>query len=148
MIKVTSKAVRAYGPCGKGWETYLQASGKTEVDDEQVPLTKVFEDVGFENTLFVTVALPEHNDLWRSYLAWCANQADEAAKGLSGKAAVFAQKTMQCASQYNIGEAMCLTPGLAAQTVGWAAYTRNGNFKAAVLAARDDQIKEFLRIVG
>lgn len=147
MITVTSRAVRSYAPCVAGWQQYLKASGKLEVDDVAVPLSQVFADVGFENTLFVAVALPEHNAVWRGFLDWCARQAETAAKGRTGKAVMFAVKAAQCAVQDNIGEAMCLTPGLAAQAVGWAAYADGHDFKAAVAAARDAQIAEFLRIV-
>jgi hypothetical protein len=145
MITVTSRAVRAKLPCSEGWKQYMKASGKTEVDDEEVPLSKVLKDVGFENTLFVIIALPQHNELWRSFVLRCSAEAEEKAFGI--KSTEFAHKAKQAANQDNVAEAMLIVPQLAAQSQGWSAFEQGHPFKEAVAHARERQIKEFIRIV-
>jgi hypothetical protein len=73
-ITITLNKIREHSPCASGWEKLLASKGKTKADDEEFPLLDVLESNGLDDALWCLRCLPEHQNLWRKYAVWCANQ--------------------------------------------------------------------------
>ena len=52
MITTTLRKIRQHNPCREGWRTLLSAQGKTEVDDEPLPLTTILQSNGLDDALW------------------------------------------------------------------------------------------------
>ena len=52
MITTTLRKIRQHNPCREGWRTLLSALGKTEVDDEPLPLTTILQSNGLDDALW------------------------------------------------------------------------------------------------
>ncbi len=52
MITTTLRQIRQHSPCREGWRTLLSALGKTEVDDEPLPLTTILQSNGLDDALW------------------------------------------------------------------------------------------------
>ena len=52
MITTTLRQIRQHNPCRGGWRTLLSALGKTEVDDEPLPLTTILQSNGLDDALW------------------------------------------------------------------------------------------------
>ena len=52
MITTTLRQIRQHNPCREGWRTLLSALGKTEVDDEPLPLTTILQSNGLDDALW------------------------------------------------------------------------------------------------
>ncbi len=74
MIKTTLNRVRAHNPCKSGWKTLLKNKGKAQADDEDFPLSDIVESNGLTDALWCLRCHPEHDNLWRLYAVWCAEQ--------------------------------------------------------------------------
>ena len=48
----TLREIRQHNPCREGWRTLLSALGKTEVDDEPLPLTTILQSNGLDDALW------------------------------------------------------------------------------------------------
>ncbi len=57
MITTTLRQIRQHSPCREGWRTLLSALGKTEVDDEPLPLTN-----GLDDALWCLQTLTGHDE--------------------------------------------------------------------------------------
>jgi len=58
-ITTTLNAIRKHSPCEDGWETLLSSLGKTEADDEPLPLTHILHSNGLGHALWALRCLPE-----------------------------------------------------------------------------------------
>ena len=76
MIFTTLNKIREHQPCTSGWKKLLNYLGKTEADDEPLPLTTILESNGLDDCLWALQTVPEHNNLWRKYAVWCARQVE------------------------------------------------------------------------
>ncbi len=74
MITITLQKIRERSPCKEGWETLLNSKGKTAADNEEFPLSDVVESNGINDAFWCLRCLPEHDNLWRLYAVWCAEQ--------------------------------------------------------------------------
>ena len=74
-IETTLNKIRAHGPCEEGWEKLLKHLGKTQADDEPLPLLTVLDSNGLDDTLGCLRSVPEHNREWRLFAVWCAKQS-------------------------------------------------------------------------
>ena len=74
MITITLQKIREHSPCKSGWEKLLNFKRKTSADHEEFPLTDVIESNGINAALWCLKCLPEHDNLWRLYAVWCAEQ--------------------------------------------------------------------------
>ena len=73
-IETTLNKIRAHSPCKEGWEKLLKHLGKTQADDEPLPLLTILDSNGLDDTLYCLRTVPEHSRLWRLYAVWCARQ--------------------------------------------------------------------------
>ena len=70
----TLNLIRAARPCEDGWRKLLSGLGKTQADDEPLPLLSVLDICGLDDALWVlSYAMPDDR-LARHFQAWCAEQ--------------------------------------------------------------------------
>ena len=81
-ICTTLNEILAHNPCGQdpadacGWWQLLNHLGKTEADDEPLPLAVILESNGLDDCLWALRCLgPEHNDWMRKFARECASDA-------------------------------------------------------------------------
>ena len=74
MILITLNKIREKSPCAEGWETLLKSKNKTSADDVEFPLTDVLDSNGLHDTFWCLRCMPEHDNLWRLFAVWCAEQ--------------------------------------------------------------------------
>lgn len=74
MILITLNKIREKSPCAEGWQTLLASKGKTSADDIEFPLTDVIDSNGLNDTFWCLQCMPEHDNLWRLFAVWCAEQ--------------------------------------------------------------------------
>ena len=51
-VYTTLRRIKDYGPCQSGWKTLLKGLGKSREDDEPLPLSRILEINGLEDTLW------------------------------------------------------------------------------------------------
>jgi hypothetical protein len=76
MICTTLNKIREQGPCEDGWEKLLKHLGKTQADDEPLPLVTVLDSNGLDDALWCLRAVPEHDREWRLFAVWCARSVE------------------------------------------------------------------------
>lgn len=74
MICTTLNKIRDHSPYEEGWKKLLKHLGKTEADDEPLPLTTIIESNGLYDALWCLCTLPEHDKKRRLYAVWCARK--------------------------------------------------------------------------
>jgi hypothetical protein len=65
MIYTTLNRIRAHAPCASGWKKLLDHLGKTQADDEPLPMTAILDSNGIEDALWCLRAEPQHSAIWR-----------------------------------------------------------------------------------
>lgn len=73
-VYTTLNKIRAHGPCSNGWAKLLRHLGKTQADDEPLPLATVLDSNGFDDALWCLRAVNGHQREMRLYAVWCARQ--------------------------------------------------------------------------
>ena len=71
-MKTTLNKIRAHSPCANGWKKLLTNLGKTEADDEPLPLTTILESNGFDDALWCLRAVDGHEREMRLFAVECA----------------------------------------------------------------------------
>jgi hypothetical protein len=99
MICTTLTKIRKHGPCVKGWQKLLAHVGKTQADDEQLPLLTVLDGNGLDHATWCFRAVPEHCALWRHYAVDCVKRV---AHLLTDERS---HKALRVARQHAIGKA-------------------------------------------
>jgi len=61
MITTTLRQIRQHNPCKEGWRTLLTFLGKTEADDEPLPLTAILQSNGLDDALWCLRTLEGHD---------------------------------------------------------------------------------------
>jgi len=74
VIKTTLNRIRTHNPGKSGWETLLKNKGKAQAGDEDFPLSDIVESNGLTDAFWCLRCHPEHDNLWRLYAVWCAEQ--------------------------------------------------------------------------
>jgi len=74
MIYTTLNKIREHSPCESGWEKLLKHLGKTESDDEPLPLLTILDSNGLNDTLWCLRTVPEHDKERRLFAVWCARK--------------------------------------------------------------------------
>jgi hypothetical protein len=74
MICTTLNKIRALGPCEDGLRKLLKHLGKTEADDEPLPLLTLLDSNGLDDCLRCLRSVPEHDREWRLFAVWCARK--------------------------------------------------------------------------
>jgi hypothetical protein len=98
-ITISLNEIRIHRPCLSGWKKALHALGKTEADDEQIPVSRFLETNGLNDTLWVLRCLPDYANLWRLFAVWCAKQVEHLMPDERSKNA------LKVAERYAIGQA-------------------------------------------
>ena len=70
----TLNLIRAALPCEDGWRKLLGGLGKTQADDEPLPLLSVLDINGLDDTLWVLSCAMPDDRLAQHFQAWCAEQ--------------------------------------------------------------------------
>lgn len=76
MICTTLNKIREHGPCKSGWEKLLAHLGKTQADDEPLPLLTVLDSNGLDDCLWCLRTVHEHDREWRQFAVWCARKVE------------------------------------------------------------------------
>ena len=158
MITTTLNKIRYHQPCVDGWKKLLSHLGKTEADDEPLPLAAILKSNGLDDALWCCRAAPEYDKEWRLFAVWCARQvqhlmkdqrsidaldlAERFAHGLATEEELSAARE---AARDAAGAAAWAAAWAAAREAAWAAWATAGDAGGAARAA---QTEEFLRIVG
>ncbi len=74
MITTTLRQIRQHSPCIEGWRTLLSALGKTEVDDEPLPLTTILQSNGLDDVLWCLQTLTGHDEEIIRFALACAQE--------------------------------------------------------------------------
>ena len=113
MICTTLNKIRDHGPCEDGWRKLLKHLGKTESDNEPLPLLTILDSNGLDDCLWCcTRAVPEHDSEWRLLAVKYARQVqylmtdprsinalDVAERFVNGEATAEELKAAQTAAQ-------------------------------------------------
>lgn len=143
MIYTTLNKIREHSPCEDGWRKLLKHLGKTQADDEPLPLTTVLDSNGLDDCLWCLRTVPEHARLWRLYAVWCARQVQHLMTDPRSLAA------LDVAERHARGEATDDELDTAWGAAGGAAWDAAGAAAgAAWAAARDAQAAELRRVLG
>ena len=140
MICTTLNKIREHSPCKDGWEKLLAYLGKTQADDEPLPLLTILDSNGLDDCLWCLHTVPEHDKEWRLFAVWCARKVQHLMTDPRSVAALdvaerFANGT---ATQEELAAAWAAARD-AAMAAAWA---------AAMAAARKEQETEFRRILS
>ena len=74
-MNTTLNELRKHHPCSYGWRKLLTYLGKTEADDEPLPLRTILESNGLEDTLWALRAAKSYDErALRLYAVWYARQ--------------------------------------------------------------------------
>jgi hypothetical protein len=80
MIATTLNRIREHTPCKDGWETLLRHLGKTQADDEPLPLVTILESNGLDDVLWCLRAVEGHDREMRLYAVACARRVQHLMK--------------------------------------------------------------------
>ena len=69
MWMTTLKKIRAHSP--PNWDNLLQRLGKTEGDDQPLPIIKILDSCGFNDAIWCLRAVDDHYTEIRRYVLWC-----------------------------------------------------------------------------
>jgi hypothetical protein len=128
MIHTTLNAIRAHGPCADGWKKLLTHLGKTEADDEPLPLVTVLNSNGLDDALWCLRSVPDAAPAWRMYAVWCAWQVRHLMKDSRSL------KVLEVARDHALG--LVTDKELAAaRDAAWAAWAVAGVAGTVALAA-------------
>jgi len=139
MICTTLNKIREHSPCADGWEKLLKHLGKTNADDEPLPLLIILDSNGFDDCLWCLRTVPEHDREWRLFAVWCARKVQHLMKD---ERSIMALDTAERfangnATQKELTEAWAAARDAASGYAAWAAswaIARNVSVAAASVA--------------
>ncbi len=79
-MKTTLNEIRKHDPCKPGWIKLLAHLGKTQADDEPLPILTILESNGLDDALWALRAVEGHDREIRLYTVWCARQVQHLMK--------------------------------------------------------------------
>ena len=79
MITTLNK-IRAHDPCANGWRKLLAHLGKTQADDDPLPILTILDSNGLDDALWCLRAVDGHDREIRLYALWCARQVQHLMK--------------------------------------------------------------------
>lgn len=130
MIYTTLNEIRAFNPCKSGWSKLLSYLGKTQPDDEPLPLATVLDSNGLEDAIWCLRVCP---DIAAAFAWGCADRAAEAAE-----AAYCADRADHWADRATHGAT------LAAEASCWASYWAAKAARATERQAQADKLRGLL----
>jgi len=90
VIYTTLRRHKEYGPCADGWRAYLQHVGKTQVDDDPVPMDDVLQVVGLGDAAWALRGFVVDVHDVRLFAVFCARQVEHLLIDERSRAAVRA----------------------------------------------------------
>lgn len=142
-ITTTLNAIRKHNPCLNGWSTLLKHLGKTQADDDPLPLVTVLNSNGLDDAIWCCRVLPEHDREWRLFAVWCARQVQHL---MEDQRSI---NVLDVAERFANGEATD-EERVAARAAAWDAArdaARDAAWDAAWVAAWDAQIAAFRQLI-
>jgi hypothetical protein len=76
-LYTTLNRIREHSPCSDGWRKLLKHLGKTEADDDPLPLVTILDSNGLDDALWclrAVIDVEQHAPEMRLYAVWCARQ--------------------------------------------------------------------------
>ena len=73
-MNTTLNAIREHSPCADGWAKLLRHLGKTQADDDPLPILTVIESNGLDDALWALRAVHGREREIRLFAVWCARQ--------------------------------------------------------------------------
>ena len=73
-MNTTLNAIREHSPCADGWAKLLRHLGKTQADDDPLPILTVLESNGLDDALWALRAVHGREREIRLFAVWCARQ--------------------------------------------------------------------------
>jgi hypothetical protein len=95
----TLNKIRSHDPCAYGWRNLLRHLGKTEADDEPLPIVTILRSNGLDDALWCLRAVDGHEREIRLFAVWCARQVQHLMRDQRSVAA------LDVAERYANGEA-------------------------------------------
>lgn len=129
MITTTLNRIREHTPCKDGWETLLRHLGKTQADDEPLPLVTILESNGLDDVLWCLRAVEGHDREMRLYAVACARRVQHLMKDHRSINA------LDVAERYAEGQATDKELEVALATADAAANAVNAEWAAAFSAS-------------
>ncbi len=146
MITITLQKIREHSPCKEGWETLLNSKGKTAADNEEFPLSDVVESNGLNDAFWCLRCLPYHDNLWRLYAVWCAEQVKHLMTDVRSLNALVVARA-HANGNANNEELAAAWDAAGAAAWAWAA-AGDAAGDAARAAARDAQKEKLIQILN
>ena len=155
-ICTTLNAIRACYPCADGWAKLLAHLGKTNADDEPLPLTTILDSNGLIDAIWALRALTGQDREIRRFAVWCARQVqhlmtDPRSLSALDVAERYADGLATDEELRTARDAAGAAAGYAARDAAWAAAGDAAGpaaRDAAWDAMRDRQAAEFRRVFG
>ena len=141
-MKTTLNAIREHSPCADGWEKLLRHLGKTQADDDPLPILTVLESNGLDDALWALRAVQGHDREIRLFAVWCARQIQHL---MIDRRSVDALDVSERFANGLASETDMLAARDAAGAAAWAA-ARAAARDAAGAAARDAQKQKLIEI--
>ena len=145
----TLNAIRKHGPCKDGWGKLLQYLGRTQADNDPLPILTVLESNGLDDALWALRAVEGHDREIRLFAVWCARQVqhlmsdyrsvealDVAERFANGEVSDVELAAARDAAWDAARDAAGAAAGAAEDAAAWAA-ARAAAWAAAGAAARD-----------
>lgn len=73
-LTTTLNAIRAHSPCEDGWRKVLKHLGKTQADDEPLPLLTILDSNGLDDCLWCLRAVDDVDSFARHFAVDCAER--------------------------------------------------------------------------
>lgn len=86
MLYTTLNKLKMHDPCISGKEKLLAYLGKTEADDEPLPLKTILESNGIEDALWCLRGVDGNAKEMRLFAIWCARRVEHLDKSGASKA--------------------------------------------------------------
>ena len=75
-LHTTLNRIREHEPCTGGWRQLLKHLGKTEADDDLLPLSTILDSNGLDDALWCLRAVEGCDREIRLYAVWCARHVE------------------------------------------------------------------------
>ena len=152
-MNTTLNRIRAHGPCANGWRKLLTHLGKTEADDEPLPLRVILDSNGLDDALWCLRAVPDCEREARLFAVWCVRQVQHlmtdprsiAALDVAERHAYGTATDAELAAAADAAAAAARAAAVAASSAAaWDAEA--AAWAAALAAARDAQRERFVEV--
>lgn len=71
MAHTTLVKIYQVNDCQRGWQTLLNFLGKTEIDDEPIPMHKLVDAVGIMGAIKMLITIDGMEAEKQSFMRWC-----------------------------------------------------------------------------